>query len=107
MNKRFSAKKSEGQKGSEKPVVNIGKKGPTDLAVKEVLKNLNRRKAVKVKVLKSSLSDTTTTADVARTISDATGARIVEVRGHTFTLFMPKRNRKGIYNTPLNYSEER
>jgi RNA-binding protein len=100
MNKRFAAKKSDGEKGSDKPVVMIGKKGPTDLTVKEVLKNLNRRKAVKVKVLKSALSETTT-ADIARTISESTGARIVEIRGHTFTLFMPKKNRKGIYNTPL------
>jgi len=106
MNKRFSAKKSSNKEDSEKPVVIIGKKGPTDLAIKEVLKNLNRRKTVKVKVLRSALSETTT-SNVARTVSDATGARIVEVRGHTFTLFIPKRNRKGIYNTPLNYSEER
>ena len=106
MNKRFSAKKSDDEKSSEKPVVIIGKKGPTDLTVKEVLKNLNRSKVVKVKILKSALSDTST-SDIAHKVSDATGARIVEVRGHTFMLFLPKKNRKGIYNTPLNYSEER
>ena len=100
MNKRFSAKKSGNEKSSEKPVVIIGKKGPTDLTVKEVLKNLDRSKVVKVKILKSALSDTST-ADIAHTISGATGARIVDVRGHTFTLFLSKKNRKGIYNAPL------
>ncbi|GEM_PF-1424862 len=106
MSKRFKAKTSRDERDSEKPVVIIGKKGATDLSVSEILKNLKRRKAVKVKVLKSALVETTT-ADIARRISDATGARIVEARGHTFTLFLPKGNRKGIYNTPLKYSEER
>lgn len=105
MNKRFAAKMSHNKQSSEKPVVIIGKKGPTDLSINEILKNLNRRKVVKVKILKSALSDTRT-SDIAHKISDATGARIVEMRGHTFTLYLPKKNRKGIYNTPLKYSEE-
>jgi RNA-binding protein len=100
MNKRFAAKKSHNKQSNEKPVVIIGKKGPTDLSINEILKNLNRRKVVKVKILKSALSDTRTD-DIAHTISEATGARIVEIRGHTFTLYLPKKNRKGIYNTPL------
>jgi RNA-binding protein len=94
------------QKGTEKPEVMIGKNGPTDFLVNEISKRLDHRKVVKVKILKSALVNTRTEV-IAHKISDATGARIVEIRGHTFTLYRSKKNRKGIYNAPLKYSEER
>jgi RNA-binding protein len=93
------------RKGIEKPEVIIGKKGPTDFLVNEISKRLSRRKVVKVRILKSALMDVRA-EEIAHEISDATGARIIEIRGHTFTLHRSKKNRKGIYNAPSKYSEE-
>jgi len=106
MSKRSTGKMRHNEKGTEKPVVIIGKNGPTDRLVKEIHKNLDHSKVVKVKILKSALINVST-EEIARKVSDATNARIVEIRGHTFVLYKPKKNRKGIYNTPLKYSEER
>jgi RNA-binding protein len=106
MSKRSSSITKHTQKSVQKPEVIIGKKGPTDFMVNEISKRLDSRKVVKVKILKSALINVHT-KEIASKISDATGARIVGVRGHTFTLYRPKKNRKGIYNAPLKYSEER
>jgi len=105
MSKRSTSRTSHSRKSVEKPTVIIGKNGPTDCLVNEISKNLDRRKVVKVKILKSALVNVRT-KEIASKISDATGARIVGKRGHTFILYKPKKNRKGIYNTPLKYSEE-
>jgi RNA-binding protein len=106
MSKKSPNKIKHKQKDIQKPEVIIGKKGPTDYMVNEISKRLDSRKVVKVKILKSALVNVHT-REIASKISDATGARIVGVRGHTFTLYRPKKNRKGIYNAPLKYSEER
>ena len=105
MSKQSTRRTKRNEKGAEKPIVIIGKKGPTDYLVNEISKNLDHSKVVKVKILKSALININT-KEMARKVSDATNARIVEMRGHTFVLYKPKKNRKGIYNTPLKYSEE-
>jgi RNA-binding protein len=105
MKKPVTSRKKRARIGVEKPEVIIGKNGPTDFLVNEISRRLDHRKVVKVKILKSALANTRT-EEIAHKISDATGARIVGIRGHTFTLYRPKKNRKGIYNAPLKYSEE-
>jgi RNA-binding protein len=105
MSKRSTNRITHSRKSIEKPEVIIGKNGPTDFLVNEISKRLNHRKVVKVKILKSALVYLRA-EEIAHKISDATGARIIEIRGHTFTLHRSKKNRKGIYNAPSKYSEK-
>jgi len=106
MRKHETSKASRNKKDKEKPVVIIGKKGPTDFSISEISKTFNRSKLVKVKILKTALVNADK-KDIAHRVADATDSKMVEMRGHTFVLFKSKKNRKGIYNTPLKYSKER
>jgi putative YhbY family RNA-binding protein len=64
----------------------IGKEGPSDDLAKHVLAQLKSRELVKLKVHKSALTATETSA-VAERVAALTGSTLVEVIGHTFTLF--------------------
>ncbi len=77
----------------EKPTVNIGKKGPTDLLVNEISKRLDKRKVVKVKILKTALIDQEV-EKIAWKVAEETGSKIVQLRGHTFTLYRSKKAKK-------------
>ncbi len=77
---------------SLKPTIRIGKRGVTDEQIKEILKQLEARKTIKIKVLKSALVNDTV-ENIAKKISMETGAKIIQVIGHTFTLFKPRRKR--------------
>jgi RNA-binding protein len=80
--------------------VRIGKNGPTDPLIGEVSKRLDKRKMVKVKILKSALMGETA-ENIAGKVATATGAKIIQVRGHTFTLYRSKKaSRKA--TTPHN-----
>ena len=79
-----------------KPTIRIGKKGVTDEQLKEILKQLEARETVKIKVLRSALANETV-ENIAKRISTETGSKIIQVIGHTFTLFKPKRkSRRGL-----------
>lgn len=77
----------------EKPTVNIGKKGPTDFLVNEISKRLDKRKVVKVKILKTALVDQEV-EKIALKVAEQTGSKIVQLRGHTFTLYRSKKAKK-------------
>ena len=77
--------------GEEKPTIWIGKKQISNELIKEVEKQLEKRKIVKVKILKSALQEARA-SEIASAISKQTEADLVEVRGHTFILC--KRRRK-------------
>jgi len=64
----------------------IGKGGTTKELLKHVANQLKARELVKVKVQKSALAETET-ADLAQEVSGSTGSTLVEVMGHTFTLY--------------------
>ena len=69
----------------------IGKDGATPEVCKEIAKQLDRNKMIKVKILATGLK-----GDEARVIAarcaEPTGSSVVEVRGHTFMLY--KRRKK-------------
>ena len=67
----------------------VGKDGASDELLKHVAGQLNARELVKIKVHKSALAETET-ANVAEKISASTGSTLVEVMGHTFTLYKRK-----------------
>ncbi|MEM2947712.1 MAG: YhbY family RNA-binding protein [Candidatus Bathyarchaeia archaeon] len=77
--------------GEEKPTIWIGKKQISNELIKEVEKQLEKRKIVKVKILKSALQEAKA-SEIASAISKQTEADLVEIRGHTFLLY--KRRRK-------------
>jgi RNA-binding protein len=73
------------------PTVWIGKDGASQEVLKEIEKQLDKNKMVKVKILKTGLK-----GDEAKTIASQvatqTTSSLVEVRGHTFMLY--KRRQK-------------
>jgi len=65
--------------------VRIGKKGVTTALIQEILKNLKKKRTVKVAILKTGLGDLTT-KEIAERVAEETRSRILQIRGHTFTL---------------------
>lgn len=64
----------------------IGKDGASEELMKHVANQLKTRELVKVKLQKSALKDTDTSR-VAERVASSTGSTLVEVMGHTFTLY--------------------
>ncbi|MGQ9551053.1 MAG: YhbY family RNA-binding protein [Candidatus Bathycorpusculaceae bacterium] len=74
----------------EKPTIWIGKDGVTSQLIKEVEKQLENKKMIKMKILKTALQNSKASAIAALT-AERTGASVVEVRGHTFTLYRKRK----------------
>ncbi|MCS7124141.1 MAG: YhbY family RNA-binding protein [Candidatus Bathyarchaeota archaeon] len=74
---------------SESPTIWIGKGQVSVGLIKEIEKQLDKRKIVKVKILKTALKEVKA-AEIAVEISKQTKAEIVDVRGHTFILYKHK-----------------
>lgn len=64
----------------------IGKEGASQELLKHVANQLKTREMVKVKVQKSALAETEI-ATLAEKVASSTGSTLVEVMGHTFTLY--------------------
>jgi RNA-binding protein len=64
----------------------IGKDGLSDDLLKHVANQLKVRELAKIKVQKSALTETETT-QVASKVAAATGSTLIDVMGHTFTLY--------------------
>ena len=75
---------------TENPTILIGKEGATAQMVKEVAKQLDARKKIKVKILKTALKEIET-KEIAVKIAEQTESELVDVRGHTFLLFKRKK----------------
>jgi RNA-binding protein len=71
------------------PTIWIGKEGLSQQLIQHVQNQLKARELVKVKLQKSALTDSETES-VAKKTSGATGSIIVDVIGHTFTLYKKK-----------------
>jgi RNA-binding protein len=74
----------------ERPTIWIGKDGVTSQLLKEVEKQLEKKKMIKMKILKTALQNNNASA-IAATTAERTGASLVEVRGHTFMLYKKRR----------------
>jgi RNA-binding protein len=75
---------------TESPTVHVGKEGATTQIINEVAKQLDSRKMIKAKILKTALTDETAKS-IATKIAEQTEAELVEVRGHTFLLYKSKK----------------
>jgi RNA-binding protein len=76
--------------GEERPTVWVGKGGATPELLKEITKQLDKKKMVKVKILKTALNEAQT-KQTATQIAQQTEAFLVEIRGHTFMLYKPRK----------------
>jgi RNA-binding protein len=70
--------------------VRIGKRGTTDPILQEISRQLDKREMVKVKILKTALASEDV-GEVAQRVVAETDSELVQLRGHTFTLYRPKR----------------
>ena len=77
----------------EKPTIHVGKEGFTEQSAKEIDKQLEQNKMVKVKILKSALQAETAKA-IATKASEQTCASLVEVRGHVFILYRRRKKQQ-------------
>ena len=72
------------------PTILIGKNGTTPELIKEIEKQLQKETMVKVKLLKTALAEGET-KQIATRIAQQIEATIVEVRGHTFMMYKPRK----------------
>lgn len=78
---------------AEKPTVWVGKEGSTTQIINEISRQLEQREVVKTKILQTALKDEDP-KDMAIKIANQTGSALIEVRGHTFILYKPKKRGK-------------
>ena len=70
----------------EKPTIWVGKDGLTPELSGEIEKQLEKKKMLKIKILKNALQQNTAQTIAAQAAEQA-GAALVEVRGHVFILY--------------------
>jgi len=81
---------------TEKPTVWIGKGGATTQLINEINSQLKRREMIKAKILKTALKEEKA-KEIATKIAEQTSSTLIEVRGHTFMLYKPrKRNKQNV-----------
>ena len=78
---------------AEKPTVWIGKDGIMPRITNEIANQLDKKETVKIKVLKSALENEEA-KNIAINIAQETGAKLIDVLGHTFVLYKPKKKEK-------------
>lgn len=76
----------------ERPTVWVGKEGASLKTLNEISRQLERRKIVKIQVLKSALKDENV-RDIASRTAQQTESTLIDVRGHTFTLHKPRKKK--------------
>ena len=74
----------------ERPTVWIGKEGASSRIQNEICRQLEKKKMVKVKMLKTALGDEEA-AYVASKIAQQTESTLIDVRGHTFILYRERK----------------
>jgi RNA-binding protein len=77
----------------EKPTIHVGKEGLTPQSAREIDKQLEQNRMVKVKILKSALQAETAKA-IATKAAEQTDAALVEVRGHVFILYRKRKKQQ-------------
>jgi RNA-binding protein len=70
----------------EKPTIWVGKDGLTPELSGEIEKQLEKKKMLKIKILKNALQNNKAQT-IATSAAEQVGAALVEVRGHVFILY--------------------
>ena len=71
------------------PTIWIGKEGISPQLIQHVQKQLDARELIKLKLQRSAVANSEMN-NIAAKISDATASILVDVMGHTFTLYKKK-----------------
>ena len=77
---------------TEKPTVWIGKEGATAQLMNEINSQLKKREMIKAKILKTALKEEKA-KDIATKVATKTDSTLIEVRGHTFMLYKPRKKK--------------
>jgi len=81
---------------AERPTIWIGKEGATAQIVNEINSQLKKREMIKAKILKTALKEEKA-KDLATRVATQTESTLVEVRGHTFMLYKPRKKKRGAH----------
>ena len=68
------------------PVIRIGKNGLTESTIKEIKKQLNKKKLIKVKFLRAFISDKNK-KEVAKEIAEKTSSQLIYMVGFVVVLY--------------------
>ena len=68
------------------PVIRIGKNGLTESTIKEIKKQLNKKKLIKVKLLKAFINNKNK-KEVAKEIAKKTNSRLIDLVGFVIVLY--------------------
>ena len=68
-----------------KPIIFIGKNGITDSVISEIKQQLEGRKVIKIKILRSAREEMDR-KEIAESVADSSGANLIELRGNIFVL---------------------
>jgi len=68
------------------PVIRIGKNGLTENTIKEIKKQLNKKKLIKVKLLRAFISDKNK-KEVAKEIAQETNSQLIDLVGFVVVLY--------------------
>jgi len=75
----------------ERADVIIGKKGVTEAVLLEIKARLEKKRVIKVKVLKKALEkEGMDRRELAKRVAEAVNAKLMGVRGRTFILYKPQ-----------------
>ncbi|MCE4617514.1 MAG: YhbY family RNA-binding protein [Desulfurococcales archaeon] len=75
-----------------KAEINIGKRGLEKPVIEEIKKRLEKHGIVKVKILRTGIvASGLERRELARTVAEETGARLIGIKGRTFILAKKKK----------------
>lgn len=75
-----------------KPTIWIGKEGAAPRTMDEICRQLEKREMVKARILKSALKEEEA-KNIASKIAQQTDSTLIDVRGHTFILYKPRKRK--------------
>lgn len=81
---------------TEKPTIWIGKEGATAQLINEINSQLKKREIIKAKILKTALKEEKA-KDIATKVATQTNSALIEVRGHTFMLYKPRKKKREVH----------
>ncbi len=76
----------------EQPTIWVGKDGASPQTTNEISRQLEKKKTVKVQILKSALNDESAKG-IAIKVAQQTESTLIDVRGHTFILHKPRKKK--------------
>jgi len=75
----------------EKPTIWVGKEGATPQMINEVVRQLEKREMIKIRMLKTALQEEAKI--IASKIAQQTDSTLIEVRGNTLILYKSRRRK--------------